>query len=53
MLLWLCAGPAADEGAAGARPQDQVQLSLHRQGEVSLHEEVLPRRLPCYQALGI
>ena len=49
----ILAGPAAAEGKAGARPQDQVQLAVHRQREVSLHEEVLPCRLPRHKALGL
>ena len=52
-FLSILAGSAAAEGKAGARPQDQVQLAVHRQREVSLHEEVLPCRLPRHKALGL
>jgi hypothetical protein len=52
-MLVVVLGSAADEGEAGARLEDQVQLPLHRQGEVPLHEKVIPGSLSCYQALGI
>ena len=41
----LSTGPLGEQGPPGARPQGQVQLALHRQGEVPLRQEELPRRL--------
>ena len=44
-------GLAEKQGEAGARSQSQVQLSVYRQREMSLHEENLPRGVPRYKAL--
>ena len=49
----VCAGSSSKQGEAGARPQDQVQLALHRQGEVPLRQEELPRRLTRHQTVNL
>ena len=46
-------GPVGEQGPPGARPQDQVQLALHRQGEVPLRQEELPRRLTRHQTVNL
>ena len=44
--------PAAEQGEAGARSEDQVQLPLHWPGEVPLHAQIIPSSLSCHQTLG-
>ena len=46
-------GLVGEQGPPRARPQDQVQLALHRQGEVPLRQEELPRRLTRHQTVNL
>ena len=49
----MSSGSVGEQGPPGARPQDQVQLALHRQGEVPLRQEELPRRLTRHQTVNL
>ena len=48
---YVCAGSSSKQGEAGARPQDQIKLLVHRPGEMSQHQKIIPRGLPRNKAL--
>ena len=49
--LQVCAGSPSKQGETGARPEDQIQLLVHRPREMSQHQKIIPRGFPRYEAL--
>ena len=49
--LQVCAGSPSKQGQTGARPQDQIQLLVHRPREMSQYQKIIPRCFPRYKAL--
>ena len=49
--LQVCAGSPSKQGQTGARPQDQIQLLVHRPREMSQYQKIIPCGFPRYKAL--